>query len=60
MRYRVLMSVEIEASGDQRAYADAVKMKKLLQGPMVKMAVESDGIRLVEDGRPIVHEPIPV
>lgn len=51
------MSVEVDAPGDRAAYENAVKLQGLLRSQMVKFAVESEGIRLHEDGRPIVHEP---
>ncbi len=58
MRYRVMMSVAIEATNDRQAYEHAAKLAELLKGPLVKMAVESEGIRLSGgDGKPIVHHP---
>lgn len=57
MRYRILMSIEIEARDDRQAYESAVKFEGLLKNPMVRMAVESEGIQLSDDGRPIVHQP---
>ena len=57
MRYRIVMSVEIHASSDRQAHEQAKKLLVLLKGPLVKMAVESEGIRLADDGRPIVHQP---
>lgn len=59
MRYRVLMSVAIDAASDRQAYEHALKLHGLLKSPMVKMAVESEGIRLSGDGQPVVHEPLP-
>jgi hypothetical protein len=52
MRYRVTMSVAIEAVDDRQAHECAVKLSKLLKSPLVKMAVEGDG-------NPIVHQPLP-
>lgn len=57
MRYRVLMSVAVEASDYRQAHAQAVKLKELLKGPLVKMAVAGEGIQLSGDGRPVVHQP---
>jgi hypothetical protein len=57
VRFRVMMSVEIEAADYRQAHAHALKLLELLKGPLVKMAVESEGIRLSGDGRPIVHQP---
>jgi hypothetical protein len=60
MRYRVTMSVAIEAVDDRQAHECAVKLSKLLKSPLVKMAVEGEGIRLSGgDGNPIVHQPLP-
>jgi hypothetical protein len=57
MRYRIAMSIEVDAMGDRQAREYAVKLVELLKSPLVRMAVESEGIRLSGDGRPIVHEP---
>lgn len=57
MRFRVYMSVAIEARDDREAYECAVKLLELLKSPLVKMAVENAGIRLSSDGRPVVHQP---
>jgi hypothetical protein len=57
VRYRILMSVAVEARDYRQAHANAVKLAELLKGPLVKMAVESEGIRLSGDGQPVVHQP---
>ena len=57
MKYRVQMSIEIDARNDQEAYEAALKLKGLLATPVVKMAVQSEGIQLSGNGRPIVHQP---
>ena len=58
MRYRIMMSIAIEARSDKEAHEHAVKLGELLKSPLVKMAVEGDGIRLSSgDGRPVVHQP---
>lgn len=57
MRYRIAMSIEVEARDDRQAYEYATKLKGLLKSPLVKMAVEGDGVRLSGDGRAIVHQP---
>jgi len=58
MRYRVMMSIEVDAANDRQAYEYAAKLAELLKTPLVKMAVEGEGIRLAfGDGRPIVHQP---
>ena len=59
MRYRVLMSVAVEAPSDKQAYENALKLEALLKSPLVRMAVEGEGVRLASgDGSPIVHEPL--
>lgn len=57
MRYRVTMSIEVEARNNQEAHDQALKLKELLKSPLVRMAVEGEGIQLSGDGRPIVHQP---
>lgn len=59
-RYRVLMSVEISAADYPHAHADALKLLELFKSPIVRMAVQGQGIELVEDGRPVVHQPQPL
>jgi transaldolase len=58
VRYRILMSVAVEARDYRQAHEHAKKLSELLKGPLVKLAVEAEGIRLSEgNGRPIVHQP---
>lgn len=58
MRYRIAVSVEVETRGGaQEALAAAQKLKELIKDPLVKMAIESAGIRLFDDGRPLIHRP---
>lgn len=58
MKYRVTMSIEVEAGDDRHAYEVAKKLDGLLKTPLVKMAVAGEGIRLSGgDGKPIVHQP---
>lgn len=57
MKYRVLLSIEVEARDDREAYASATKLRELLKSPFVRMAVEGEGIQLSGDGRPVVHQP---
>jgi hypothetical protein len=53
-----MMSVEVEARDDREAYVFAKKFADLLKGPLVRMTVENEGIRLAgNDGHPIVHQP---
>ena len=52
------MSIEVEAREDREAYEYAKKLANLLKSPLVRMAVEGEGIRLAnEDGRPVVYQP---
>jgi hypothetical protein len=57
MRYRIAMSIAVEARDDRQAYEYAVKLADLLKTPLVRMAVEGEEIRLSGDGKPIVHQP---
>jgi len=57
VRYRITMSVAIEARNDREARECALKLSELLKGPLVKMAVAGEGIQLSGDGRPVVHQP---
>ena len=58
MRFRIMMSVEVEARDSREAHEYALKFSNLLKSPLVRMAVEGEGIRLAgSDGRPIVHQP---
>ena len=58
MRYRIMMSMAVEARDDRQAHEYATKLAELLKSPLVKMSVEGEGIRLAGgDGRPIVHQP---
>lgn len=57
MRYRVTLSIAIDAPNYRHAHEQAEKLLELLKGPLVRMAVEGEGIRLSGDGRPVVHQP---
>lgn len=52
-----MLSIEVNAANDREAVANAVKMRELLKSPLVRMAVEGDGIKLAGDGNPVVHHP---
>jgi hypothetical protein len=52
-----MMSIEVEATGDRQAHEYAAKLAELLKTPLVRMAVQGEGIQLSGDGRPIVHQP---
>lgn len=57
MRFRILVSIEVDAGSDQEADEHAKKLSKLLKNPLLRMQLESEGIRLVGDDGPIVHQP---
>jgi hypothetical protein len=57
VRYRISMSIAVEARDDRQAHEYALKLAELLKTPLVRMAVEGEGIRLSGDGRPIVYQP---
>jgi hypothetical protein len=57
VRYRIIMSMEIDSRDDRQAHECAVKLQELLKSPLVRMAVAGEGIQLSGDGRPIVYEP---
>lgn len=57
MRYRVAMSIEIEARNNSEAYEHAIKLLELLKSPLVRMAVEGEGVHLSGNGSPVVHQP---
>ena len=57
MKYRIAMSMAVEAKDDRQAHEYALKLAELLKSPLVRMAVEGEKIRLSGDGRPVVHQP---
>lgn len=57
MKYRITLSLAVDAGNDQQAHDYAKKLRELLRSPLVKMAVEGDGIKLSGDGRVMVHQP---
>ena len=58
MRYRVMMSIGIEARDDREALEHALKLEGLLKESYVRMAVTGAGIQLSDgDGSPTVHRP---
>ena len=52
-----MMSIEVDARTDSEAYQYAEKLAVLLKSPMVRMAVDGEGIKLAGDGHPVVHHP---
>ena len=60
MQYRLLSHLIIETRSREEAVAVAKKLHELLKSPMVRMAIQSEGIRLANgDGRPVVYDPQP-
>jgi len=57
VRYRIIMSIAVDARSDREAHEYALKLKELLKSPLVRMAVESEAIQLSGDGQSIVHQP---
>ena len=55
MRYKILLHVEVEARDDHEAVDLANKLGGLLKNPMVKMALEGEGIRPITT--PVVYMP---
>jgi hypothetical protein len=55
MRYQIFLRVDVIARDDGEAYVHANKLGELLKNPMVKMAIEGEGIRII--GQPQVHMP---
>lgn len=52
------MHMIVETYDDRDAADIAKKLDKLLKTPMVRMAIDSEGIRLAYgDGRPVVYAP---
>jgi hypothetical protein len=59
MRYRVLVSVEIDVANDRQAHECAVKLGDLLKEPFVAMTIQGAGIPLSGDGNLVVYQPLP-
>lgn len=57
MKYRILMSIAVDARDDNQATEYAGKLAGLLKSPLVRMAVEGESVRLFGDGIPVVHQP---
>jgi len=55
MRYRILLSVDVNANNDRQAADWAKKLGDLLKNPLVTMSIEGEGIRV--DGQPQVYQP---
>lgn len=50
------MHVEVDAPDDSQACELAKKLQELLKNPMVRFAIQGEGIRLV-GGDPVVYQP---
>lgn len=60
MRYRQLVHFIVEARDDRDAAEVAKKLDRLLKTPLVRMAIEGEGVKLAHgDGRPVVYAPKP-
>jgi hypothetical protein len=57
VRFRILVSIEVDAPSDDHAFENAVKLSKLLKNPLLRMQLEAEGIRLVGADGPVVHAP---
>lgn len=58
MKYKILMHFVIEARDGRDAAETAKKLDKLLKTPLVRMAIEGEGVHLAHgDGRPVVYAP---
>ncbi len=58
MRYRVYVSIDVNARNYGEAFGYAKKLDELLKAPMTRMMVESEGIQLFPGEQPvIVHRP---
>ena len=55
MRYRLFVRIDIEARDDREAIEHGKKLEETLKNPLVKMSLESDGIRPI--GQAVVHQP---
>lgn len=49
MRYRLHLHIDIDARDDREALDHAKKLEETLKNPIVRMSLESDGIRPVGD-----------
>ena len=56
MKYRAVMSISVDAPSDEEARKAVKKLVAMLKSPMVRLAVEAEGIRLVGgNGEPTVQ-----
>lgn len=57
MKYRVTLSLEVDARDDREALEYAKKLEGLLKTPLARATVRSAGIQLFDEGQPIVYHP---
>lgn len=58
MRHKIMMHVIVETRDDRNATEIAKKLRTLLKTPLVRMAIQGEGVQLAyEDGRPVVYAP---
>ena len=58
MKHKISMCIIVETRDDRDAAEIAKKLQGLLKTSLVRMAIQSEGIRLAhEDGRPVVYAP---
>ena len=58
MKYRIMISIGVDARDGREALEYAKKLDSQLNSPMAKMMVEAEGIRLFGDGHVVVHQPL--
>lgn len=60
MRYRLTVSIEVEARSLDEAKANTHKLCALIKEPIVRLSIESEGIKLANgNGNPVAYNPQP-
>lgn len=58
MRHKIMMHVVVETKDDRDASEIAKKLDKLIKSPLVRMAIQGEGVQLAHgDGKPVVYAP---
>jgi hypothetical protein len=58
MKHKILMHFVVETRDDLNAKEIAKKLESLLKTPLVRMAIQGEGVQLAYgDGRPVVYAP---
>ena len=58
MKHKISMHIIVETRNDQEAVEIAKKLDKLLKTPLVRMAIQGEGVKLADgDGKPVVYAP---